>query len=148
MSKQWFFAGVSFVVLAMLAVIPSKAQIPPGTGERAVIPFDFIVRGRTLPAGTYTIRRVNDLSDVLLIESRNLQSHVFFETEPLRFRNEAERSELIFHRYGDTCFLREIRIAVDDEGRGLATSRAEKVLQRESASNTNMTSTTVAVELH
>jgi len=28
MSKQWFFAGVSFVLLAALAVIPGKAQIP------------------------------------------------------------------------------------------------------------------------
>jgi hypothetical protein len=146
MSKYFISAMASCFLLALLSAAPAGAQT--GTLERAVIPFDFIVRGKTLPAGTYSIRRINDTSEALVIQSQNLRSHVAFETEPFEARLAPSRSELVFHRYGDTYFLREIRTGGEAEGRELATSRAERDLKRETAENKVAEPETVAVALY
>ena len=147
MTKQFICIVVTGFLVVLLTAAPTHAQLP-GTTERAVIPFDFIVRGRTLPAGTYTIRRINDSSEALEIENFRLNSHIMFETEPFESRSAPERSELVFHRYGDTYFLRQVRTAGEEEGLALATSRAERELQRESAKNNMTRPETVALALY
>ena len=147
MSKQFMgVAGMCFLI-ALLIASPTHAQ-NPGMAERVVIPFEFIVRGKTLPAGTYTIRRINDSSKALVMDNFRLRSHVTFETEPFESRSAPARSELVFHRYGDTYFLRQIRTAGEAEAVELATSRAERELQRESAKNNMTGPETVALALY
>jgi len=147
MSKQFMGVAVMCFLVALLIASPTHAQ-NPGMAERVVIPFDFIVRGKTLPAGTYTVRRINDSSEALVMENFRLRSHVTFETEPFESRSAPERSELVFHRYGDTYFLRQIRTAGEAEAVELATSRAERELQRESAKNNMTGPETVALALY
>jgi len=148
MSKYFISVMASCFLLALLSAAPASAQ-QLGTLERAVIPFDFIVRGKTLPAGTYSIRRINDdTSEALVIQSQNLRNRVAFETEPFVSRLAPRRSELVFDRYGDTYFLHEIRTGGETEGRELATSRAERDLKRETAKNNVAEPETVAVALY
>lgn len=49
--KKLFSVMVIGSVLSLLISGTARAQLP-GTVLRASIPFDFVVRGRTLPAGT------------------------------------------------------------------------------------------------
>ncbi|HEY6120980.1 MAG TPA: hypothetical protein VIV66_13545 [Pyrinomonadaceae bacterium] len=119
-----------------------------GTTEKAEIPFDFIVRGKTLPAGTYVLRRINDTTETLEIENFMNHEHVMFQTEALQSRNAPRRDALLFHRYGDTYFLRQIRVAGEADRLELAKPREERRLQNEAAENNVAGPDTVAVLLH
>ena len=130
-----------------LSVATARAQ-ELGTVVRASIPFDFIVRGRTLPAGKYEITRISDEPVGLLIRSLDdKRDKAVFETEPVYNRKLARNDELVFHRYGESYFLSEILTASEDRGEELAPSHAERKLQREVARN-QMAPETVTVALN
>ena len=135
MRKQIFSAVVAGCFLALLIAAPARAQVP-GTTVRATIPFDFIVRGKTLPAGFYEIRRIGDSPQGLIIQNVNEKhDHVIFETEPVQPKEIPNRGEIVFHRYGDTYFLSEVLRSGEETGQELMPSRAEQELRREMASN-------------
>ena len=94
-------------LLSLLVVGSVQAQLP-GSEIRASIPFDFTVRGKTLPAGDYAITRIGD---------------------------EPRRNFLVFNRYGDSYFLEEVVTAGEGTGRELSPSHAERALRREMAKN-------------
>ena len=137
MIKQIFSTLVTGSILALMIAVPALAQTP-GTSMRANIPFDFIVRGKTLPAGNYEIRRISDEPDGLLIRNINdKQDHAMFETESVETIKTPNNSEVVFHRYGDTYFLSEVLTAGELTGRELPAPREERQLRREMASNSN-----------
>src|ERR1700752_1067780 len=122
-------------LLSLLLVVSVHAQLP-GTEIRASIPFDFTVRGKTLPAGDYTITRIGDEPSTLLMRNvHNKSEHALFETEPMDVRRIAGRDVLVFNRYGDSYFLEEVVTAGEQTGRELAPSHAERTLRREMAKN-------------
>jgi hypothetical protein len=123
----------SLVALSFAAT--ARAQ-EPGVPVRASIPFDFIVRGKTLPAGNYEIERVTeDPSGLLLRNVNNRHEHIVFETEPMEGRRISSHNVLVFNRYGGDYFLSEIVTAGEQTGRELAPSHAERTLRREMAKN-------------
>ena len=134
MRKKVFSAALTCGFLAVVAAATAYAQMP-GTALRATIPFDFTVRGKTLPAGEYEIRRINDSPETLIIANLNTHEHAIFGTEPVELRKEPSRGEVVFHRYGDTYFLAEILPGWQQTGRELSPTRQERSLRREMASN-------------
>ena len=102
---------------------------------RATIPFDFIVNGKTLPAGKYEIRRIDDEPIGLLIRNiHDKKDHVMLSTEAVEEATVPRKSLLVFHNYGDSYFLSEVIADGEQTGRRIAPSRAERTLQREMAS--------------
>jgi hypothetical protein len=135
MKKQIFSAVVTGCLLALMIAVPAHAQMP-GTTMRATIPFDFIVRGKTLSAGNYEIKRISDSPEGLIIRNVNEKNdHVMFATEPVEPRKIPNRSEIVFHRYGDSYFLSQVLTAGEETGQELLPSRAERQLRSEMASN-------------
>ena len=135
MRKRVFSAALLCGLLAALTAATAYAQMP-GTTLRARIPFDFSIRGKTLPAGDYEIRRVNDEPDLLMISSvNNSHERVIFDTEPVEARKISGKGEVEFHRFGDSYFLSEIFAGGERTGRELRASRQERDLRREMASN-------------
>ena len=133
--KKLFSVMVIGSLSTLLIAITAFAQLP-GTAIRASIPFDFTVRGRTLPAGKYEITRVNDEAVNLLIRSvDNKRDHAMFETEPVYVSNTSSKDVLVFHRYGDSYFLSEVVTGSEETGRELAPSHAERQMRREMARN-------------
>ncbi len=134
--KKWIFSAVVIgCLLVLMITVPAQAQMP-GTTMRVAIPFDFIVKGKTLSAGYYEIERINDSPEGLIIRAiNNKHDHVMFETETTEAKTIPNESEVIFHRYGDSYFLSEIFTAGERMGRELAASRAERNLRSEVASN-------------
>ena len=135
MKKKVFSVMAMCCSLALLAAATVHAQLP-GTTLRATIPFDFNVRGKTLPAGRYEIRRFgNELDGLIIANINDKHGKAMFETEPVEAKRRSSRSELVFHRYGDSYFLSEVFAGGEDTGRELVPSRQERTLLREMASN-------------
>lgn len=130
---------VSVVVagcLLSLLLIGSAGAQEPGTRIRAQIPFDFTVKGKTLPAGVYDITRVMDEPITLLVRNiHDKHDEVVVETAPKLERSMSNRDDLIFNRYGDTYFLSDIFTAGEQTGEELRTTHKERELKREMALN-------------
>ena len=133
--KKLFSVMAIGSLLALSLAATARAQ-EPGVPVRASIPFDFIVRGKTLPAGNYEIERVTeDPSGLLLRNVNNRHEHIVFETEPVEGRRISRHNVLVFNHYGADYFLSEVVTAGEQTGRELAPSRAERMLRREMAKN-------------
>jgi hypothetical protein len=135
MMKKIFSTLVTGGLLALMIAVPARAQLP-GTSIRINIPFNFIVRGRTLPSGTYEFRRINDTQEALIV--RNVVDHhdqVIFQTERLDEAKAPNHSEIVFHRYGEGYFLSEILTAAERTGSEVIPSQEERQLKRELENN-------------
>jgi len=147
MIKKVFCAGVVCCFLALGFAAPAFAQLP-GTALRATIPFDFTVRGKTLPAGEYEVRRLSDAPEGLIIQNEHNHTRAVFETESVQARNVQRHGEIVFHRYGDSYFLYEVWAPGELSGRELPRSRAERNKMQELASDTSLPHETVVIALY
>ena len=140
------------VVLAMgcllsLLVVGVHAQ-DPGAGIRVSIPFDFSVEGRTLPAGQYEIRRINDEPTGLIIQNiYHRRDEALFQTEPFEEHRIPNHSLLVFNRYGDSYFLSEVVNAGEETAEELRPTRTERHMRSEMAKN-NIEPETVTVAMN
>lgn len=135
MRKKVFITALTGGLLAVLAAATAYSQMP-GTSLRATIPFDFNVRGKTLPAGEYEIKRITDQPEGLIISSlTDTHDRSIFQTLPVEAKTTPGKSEFVFHRYGDSYFLSEVFTAGEETGRELLPSRQEKSMRQEMAGN-------------
>lgn len=133
--KKLFSVAAVGCLLSLLLVGSAYAQLP-GTTIRASIPFDFTVRGKTLPAGEYEVSRIGDEPVGLLLRNvHDKKDQIMFETEPVDVHRIPRKNILVFNRYGDSYFLEEVVTAGEETGRELSPSRAERSLRREMAKN-------------
>ena len=68
------FIKRSVVLAGFVAAVSGVAFAADGNRQEAKIPFEFVVNGQTMPAGTYSIERPRDMeSSVIMIqgEGRN-----------------------------------------------------------------------------
>jgi hypothetical protein len=123
--------SLAVCVCVLLPLTATAFAQLPGIPIRVNIPFDFMVRGKTLPAGDYEISRLMDETQVLEISNvSNRHESAAIQTEPVLGRV-ANNGKVVFHRYGDSYFLSEIWTAGLETGRELPASHQEKVLKRE-----------------
>ena len=141
--KNVFKVLVSGLGLVLMIAVPTRAQLP-GVPVRATIPFDFIVRGKTLPAGIYEINRIGESPETLQVYNKSDHQQMMFQTDPVEARTTPRRDELVFHKYGDNYFLYEIFTGGESNGRELPRSRTERRIERE-ALNRNTKPETVAL---
>jgi len=128
----------AIVSLCVFIIGPAATMFAqqPGTAIRAAIPFDFVVRGKSLPAGTYEVSRMTDSPDTLCIRnSEQTKIVAVFNTDPLTAQNGFRQSELIFHRYGETYFLDEVAARGEETARQVIPSKQERNLERQVASD-------------
>jgi len=137
MKKKVFSVIATCCFLALGAASTARAQMP-ATALRAMIPFDFCIRGKTLPAGDYEIKRITDTPDVLIVSGVSNREREIFETDSDGSRKTPNRGELIFHRYGDSYFLSEVFAGGGQTGRELLESRQERSLKREMAASNDV----------
>jgi hypothetical protein len=119
---------LSFLVIAGRA--SAYAQVTDTI--EANIPFDFTVGKMNLPAGKYTIKRLDSISEGVM-EIRGADGHLarVFITESAQAARDPHRTEMIFDRAGDRLFLSEIFEQGNRFGVEVPKSRAEKRLEKE-----------------
>jgi hypothetical protein len=92
-------------VMALATLAPVWAQ--QDARLKARVPFEFAVGDTNLPRDTYHLSRMNEHRDLILLRSD--RKGVFLRTSEERVRRDGSTPSLLFHRYGDQYFLREIR---------------------------------------
>ena len=123
----------------LLATVTASAQT---MHLKADVPFDFVVGGRTLPSGEYTIRTLNGGNQILAISAPD-QKAIVFLTNMCKSLNTSPESKLVFARYGDRYYLSEMWIEGNSTGRQLPKSRSEVRV----ADNENRDTVVVLAEL-
>jgi hypothetical protein len=73
------------------------------------VPFKFVVRGQTLPAGTYTVKRISDEPfDVLMLTSKDSGTSVFVNPNEMEGASD-NKPTVGFHTVGEQHFLSKIQ---------------------------------------
>jgi hypothetical protein len=127
MKKQIMRALLGF---ALMMVVTASAYAQAGRRLSVHIPFDFVVAGKQLPAGDYSVRRVSkDSENALLIQSKDGRSAATVITNAAQ--REALRAELSFRRYGESYFLASVSIPGTAGVREVPPSKGETNRTRE-----------------
>ena len=134
MKKQAFGTLTMLTLLFAVSTMSVSAQ-----SERSItnIPFDFIVGGKTLPAGEYTVApNRRDSLNVWLLQSRNGHVNALFTTGSVRASETQEKTRFVFHKYGDQYFLTQIWTIGGNSGRELPMPRLEREVAKNSTRQT------------
>jgi len=102
------YASILFALIGLLGIgTAAKGEI---RGEiKVTLPFEFVVDGKTLPAGIYTLSRVGDDKNEGLILT-NYESRTSVFVHPVRVDSaSADKPKVSFQRVGDQLFLSGIR---------------------------------------
>ena len=106
----------------MLATISAYAQ----TGVKANIPFNFVVDKATLPAGEYIVQSVSTSGRAMSIHSADRKFTRLLLPLPCSSGKAAEKTKMVFHRYGNQYCLAQIWTAGNEIGSELPRSYREK----------------------
>jgi hypothetical protein len=137
MRKQILKAATMFVgiiALAFVSALAASAQNPRNIIVN--IPFDFTVKGKTLPAGEYIISRASTADETsLAMQRKDGKSAAIVLTKPVQSAERQSESQLVFSRYGEHYFLSQVWTAGDNQGRELYKTNQERSLETELAKN-------------
>jgi hypothetical protein len=106
----------------------------------ATIPFDFIVANTTLPAGQYTVSRLNNTA--LIVRSEDAKSTAIVLAMVVQAKSSNGQPKLEFNRYGSKHFLSKVWSGYDNTGRALPKSSQEREIAM------NRTSDSVTLTAH
>ena len=95
---------------------------------RANIPFGFMVGSEAFAAGSYTVARVDNSPDVLVLRSSDGEKSAIFLTIGGDLPKAGQQARLVFNRYGDQYFVKEVWSFEDVPGRQLVPSSREREL--------------------
>lgn len=117
-------------LLAGVATVSVRAQaLIEGTIE-ADVPFEFVVNNTLLPAGKYTLRRL-DQTEPQSLEIRSATGHkvVLFEAENAQTPEIPRDPHLVFNKVGDQYFLSQIWANDTNLGYEIPKGKAEAELE-------------------
>jgi hypothetical protein len=102
------YARILVAVTFLLGLsVAANAEIQPQIA--VTLPFDFVVSGKSLPAGAYTVRRISQQPfDALMLTSENTGTSVFvLPTEMVGAPN--DKPKVSFQKVGEQHFLSAIQ---------------------------------------
>src|SRR5262245_19371414 len=102
--KKQTLAIVATLSIVIALAVTGLASL--STQVKANIPFDFMVNGKTLPAGAYTLS-LGAVKDTLVIRSR--ENSVAIAAISMATTDKGEgKARLVFRRYGNQNFLAKV----------------------------------------
>ena len=114
-----------WTALAIAALTGASAMAGDTIAIRTKVPFDFTVGDRRVPAGDYRFARIWS-PHVILISSFDTGTVLSVPRDPVAGQAVGRPNTLVFHKYGERYFLREIRLGDGQSGVQLPRSRSEK----------------------
>lgn len=122
---------IGFLSVATLAVVLAAPLPAQEFRVTATVPFEFMVSGRTLPAGDYMVQRAgSSAASAIQISGANVSVVALVHSAGASQNEKTGQAILIFNRYGDQYFLSHISDGYRDTGVRLPTSRSEKELAK------------------
>ena len=122
-------AAVAGAVLAISSVpVPVAAQ---SLDMRVVVPFEFHVGNKTLPAGTYVVHRQGDAIQI----SGASGNTAYVLSNAVKNPSAKTDNQLVFSRYGDESFLSEVRWVGYQDAREAVKSTNEIALAKSFSGN-------------
>ena len=134
------FAMVLMVVaLAFVTAVASNGQSSNRPTQKLVadIPFEFSIDYKTMAAGEYIVQTLASASDAVLIQSADGKSSVLRPSEATATGQNKASARLIFHRYGQRYFLKEVWTGAGIAGHQLMKSSDERAIERDLANITS-----------
>ena len=110
------------------STLTAKAQSSPQV--RASIPFAFQVGSMHMPAGLYVVSLRSEHLVFLQSQGPGKQASTFVVVTPSENGKIQRNGRLVFHRYGEEYFLREVWEAQSKQGIAFAPSRQENEILR------------------
>jgi hypothetical protein len=92
---------LSMAALAVVLAAPVSAQT---LTLKASVPFDFVVGGRTMPAGDYEVGTLNE-GGVLAVRNASSGALTKITSLPTALPGDPGKVSIAFHRYGNDYFL-------------------------------------------
>lgn len=130
MKKRLLSTLTIAIFVTTMAVASAQAQ--NAANVTVTVPFDFVVAGKTLPAGDYLLRMEGSRS-TMKIQKRDSSTAAFVMVSPLDRRDIQNQSKLVFNRYGSQHFLAQVWIAGRSKGEELRKSTEERAIRSELA---------------
>ena len=112
-------------LLCSYTVSRITAQIATPNGVDFKATGSFVAQNVTFPPGTYNVKPSADDDQTLVVSSSDGHS-AFIPCEPLDTLNPAAKTELTFHRYGNSLYLNQIWVKGSTDGCLVPTGPAEK----------------------
>ena len=132
-SFRWRRAAMLAAFLCAAAIYPAKSEAQMLGDLEADIPFQFHAGDAKLPAGRYTIHRLDDSNEAVLeITSADGKVSAVFSIEASQASTTPVKSELIFNKYGDRYFLSQLFDEGSTSGSKVTESRYEKKVSQAS----------------
>jgi hypothetical protein len=119
------------LLILMVFALPALLNAQTArTTIKATIPFEFVVGGKTMPAGEYNIQVLRDSGASVLVSNRYESAYALpFSTSSAQPQKVADHTALVFHDYGDRHFLAGISLEGSDRGYGMKESKLESELR-------------------
>jgi len=117
----------SVVTLSFFVVLTASFVFAQGrTRVTADIPFDFTVGEKSMPAGKYIVQKHQTTNHLLVVQGRDSNKAAYAMFNDSTKSRGAEKTVLVFHRYGNEYFLSQMWAAGDSSGSELSISKAER----------------------
>ncbi|HEY6373900.1 MAG TPA: hypothetical protein VIX90_00110 [Edaphobacter sp.] len=119
----------SALAIGMVASTPSAVAQTGDTVVKANIPFDFQAGQLVMPAGEYQISKSSE--HMLLLRATDQKATEFLIVHEAYASTPPTGSSLVFDRYGNKYFLRQIWTAGNHDGLECTKGRIEKRVEAE-----------------
>jgi hypothetical protein len=130
--KRQAFSLMSLLTLLLVA----GSAIAQTVHVRGNVPFNFAVGSKTFPAGTYDVGTIGRGDrKTLLLQSRDANASIMVNINAAETLKPADKTKLVFNRYGNRYFLSQIWVAGETRGHQLPKTSREKEMARDVAQN-------------
>jgi hypothetical protein len=130
-------------VLLTMSCLTASSRASAQATAQAKVPFEFTVGQSVLPPGEYSIKEVSPS----MIEIYNLEKGATFYVVTFASDYVSRKPNiLLFSKYGDKYFLREVRGGVGEYSLGLNPSKLEMEFQSQMAARSNKQTAEIALK--
>jgi hypothetical protein len=114
-----------------LTLLPTMAaaQMQPDSKLVAQVPFDFMIGGKIVPAGQFSVQRAAPGSIALVMRNRDAKVSVLCNAARDERKTPAATNTLVFNKYGHRYFLAQVKVEGSNVVYELPQGRAEAELK-------------------
>lgn len=132
MRKPWVLVLGVVAVLFATGVAKVRAQVAPVFGEvRVMVPFEFYAGDTQFPAGTYVIKRLNEMDPtVLTVSPVNGKATAILLVGLQDNHTPAKSSDVSFNKYGTRYFISGVSVEGYSNGSAVQPSNFENLVAK------------------